>query len=199
MTKGEKPLLIVGFVNNNVPQDEKETSGNKGNAKIVVTLGSKKRKLETISIQQWVIANIHIFHTLLSEGKLTSQVAIQDHLAYSVKIMELLSRYEWKSILLYNNEFHKLQAVYGFLWRFDSTHLHTVMLQPISKANSFANITKSQPHLPLRATLANFTSDSRIICRNFNWQKACALHNCNFVHTCNGKVSEKACGLPHPG
>ena len=69
MAKGEKPLLNIDFVNNIVPQDEEETLGNQGNAKIVVTYGPKKPKLETISVQQSVIANIHIFYTLLSEGK----------------------------------------------------------------------------------------------------------------------------------
>ena len=31
MPKGEKPLLIIDFVNNIVPQDEEETLGNQGN------------------------------------------------------------------------------------------------------------------------------------------------------------------------
>ena len=41
----------------------------------------------------------------------------------------------WKSILLYDNELHKLQAIYGFLWGFNSTHVHILVLQPIIKAN----------------------------------------------------------------
>ena len=108
--KGEKPLLIIDYVNNIVPQEEEETLGNQGSAKIVVTYGPKKPKLESISIPQWVVANTRIFYTLLSEGKLSTQSAIQDYLAYTVKIMELIARYDWKSILMYDNEFRKLQA-----------------------------------------------------------------------------------------
>lgn len=199
LAKGEKPLLIVDFVDNIVPQDEEETLGNQGNAKIVVTYGPKKPKLETISVTQWVIANTHIFYTLLSEGKLVSNLAIQNYLAYSVKIMELTSKYEWKWILMYDNEFRKFQAISNFPWGHDSTHLHTVMLQPIFKPNPYTLPTKqSQPNPSMRA-FANFTSDGRIICRNFNGQKGCMLHNCNFAHVCNRKVAGKACGLSHPG
>ena len=135
ITKGEKPLLTVDFVNNIAPQDKDETLENQGNAKIFVTYGPKKPKLESVSVQQWVVANTHIFYTLLSEGKLASKVSIRDYLAYSIKIMELSSKYEWKTILLYNNEFRKLQAIYGFPRGFNSTHLHVAMLQPIIKAN----------------------------------------------------------------
>ena len=198
MEKGEKPLLIVDFVNNIVPQDEEETLGNQGNAKIVVTYGPKKPKLESITLQQWVVGNTRIFYTLLSQGKLVSQVDIQNYLAYTVKIMELSSKYEWRSVLLYDNEFRKLQAIYSFPWSFDSPHLHTVMLQPIFKA-SFAN-KPSQPNAPsTRTVFASFTSEGRVICRNFNGQKGCTLQHCNFAHVCNRKVAGKACGLAHPG
>ena len=129
--KGKKPLLIIDFVTNIVPQEEEETLGNQGSAKIVVTYGPKKPKLEFISIPQWVVANTRIFYTLLPESKLSTQSAIQDYLAYTVEIMELIARYDWKSILMYDNEFRKLQAIYKFSWSFDSTHLHTVSLQPI--------------------------------------------------------------------
>ena len=70
--KGEKPLLIIDFVNNIVPQEEEETFGNQGSAKIVVTYGPKKPKLESISIPQWVVAKTRIFYTLFSEGKLST-------------------------------------------------------------------------------------------------------------------------------
>ena len=135
---------------------------------------------------------------LLSQGKLVSQVDIQNYLAYTVKIMELSSKYEWRSVLLYDNEFRKLQAIYSFPWSFDSPHLHTVMLQPIFKA-SFAN-KPSQPNAPsTRTVFASFTSEGRVICRNLNGQKGCTLQHCNFARVCNRKVAGKACGLAHPG
>lgn len=64
----------------------------------------------------------------------------------------------------------------------------TVSLKPVASSNPTS-----------RAMFANFTSDSRIICRNFNDQRGCMLPNCYFAHVCNRKVAGKACGLPHPG
>ena len=111
--KGEKLLLIIDFVNNIVPQEE-ETLGNQGSGKIVVTYGPKKPKLESVSVPKWVVANTCNFYTLLSGDKLSTQSAIQDYLAYTVKTMELIARCDWKSILMYDNEFKKLQAMYNF-------------------------------------------------------------------------------------
>ena len=198
MPKGEKPLLIIDFVNNIVLQDEEETLGNQRNAKIVVTYGPKKPKLENISLQQWVVANTRIFYTLLSQGKLVSPVDIQNYLAYTVKIMELSTKYEWRSVLLYDNEFRKLQAIYSFPWSFDSPHLHTVMLQPIFKAN-IAN--KPSPSYPpsARTAFASFTSEGRVICRNFNRQKGCTLPICNFTHVCNWKACGESMWVGAPG
>ena len=68
--KGEKQLLIIDYVNNIVPQEEEETLGNQGSAKIVVTYGPKKPKLESISIPQWVVANTRIFLYLTLKGQI---------------------------------------------------------------------------------------------------------------------------------
>ena len=195
--KGEKPLLIIDFVKNIVPQEEEKTLGNQGSAKIVVTNGPK---LKSILIPQWVVANTRIFYTLLSEGKLSTQSAIQHYLAYTVKIMELIAGYDWKSILMYENEFRKLQAIYKFSWSFNSTHLHTDLLQPIYKPNPPTVTTKPPASNTNQCTaFASFTPDGRVICRNFNRPKGCTLPNCNFAHVCNRKVAGKACAMSHPG
>ena len=66
--KGEKPLLIVDFITHIVPQDEEETLGNQGNAKIVVTYRPKKPKLETVTMPQWVVANTRILYAFTIGG-----------------------------------------------------------------------------------------------------------------------------------
>ena len=180
--KSEKPLLIIDFVKQIVPQEEEETLGNQGSGKIVVTNGPKKPRLESISIPRWVVANTRSFYILLSEGKLSTQSAIQHYLAYTVKIMELIAGCYWKSILMYENEFRKLQAIYKFSWSFDSTHLHTVLLQPIYKPNPPTATTKpSASNTNQRNAFASFTPDGRVICRNFNGPRGCTLPNCNFA------------------
>lgn len=47
--------------------------------------------------------------------------------------MELANRFQWVSVLKYDDELRLLQATYDYPWSFDPNHLHTVGLQPISK------------------------------------------------------------------
>ena len=104
------------------------------------------------------------------------------------------ARFTWLSILKYDDEFRHLQAAYRYPWCFDSNHLHTVTLQPISpgEGSSKSAGTASKPS-PSNSP-ASFTADGRIICRNFNRSRC----SCNFAHVCNRKVNGKACGLQHP-
>ena len=136
------------------------------------------------------MANTRIFYTLLSKDKLASMSAVQHYLAYMIKVMELATRYEWKSILIYDNEVRKLQAIYDYPWSFESNHLHPVMLTPHNKVAT--NNSPAKPTSTPRSNFANFKADSTVICRNFNSQKGCTLHSCNFAHVCNRKVAGKA-------
>ena len=117
----------------------------------MVTYGPKKPKLESISIPKWVVANTRNFYTFLSEDKLSTQSAIQDYLAYTVKTMELIAR------------------------------LHMVLLQPKYKPNPTTVTTKPSASTTNQQTaFARFMPDGRVICRNFHGLKGCALLNCNF-------------------
>ena len=129
---GEKVLRIVDYVDSIIPRDEEHVLSNVGTTKIYVSYGRKKIKLEQVSFQQWVVANTHIFYSLLSGGKFPSLADIQHYLAYTVKVMELSSKYSWVSVLRYDDEFCKIQAVYNYPWNYNSNHLHTVLLEPLS-------------------------------------------------------------------
>ena len=154
----------------------------------------KKPKLESLSIAQCIVGNTRIFHQLLASGKLPSPQDVQHYLAYTVKVMELSTKFSWPSVLQYDDEFCHLQAVYNYPWNFDSHHFHTVILEPLVVAPKLSpgKITQGS------STFANFSSDGRIICRNFNRPKGCTLYECNFTHVCNRKVNGKACGQSHP-
>ena len=98
--------------------------------------------------------------------------------------MELIARYELKSILMYDN---------NFSWSFDSTHLHIVLLQPIYKPNPLTISSKPLPPNTLqRVAFASYTAEGRVICRNFNGPKGCSLTHRNFAHIRNRKVAGKA-------
>ena len=160
-----------------------------GNTTLVISSGPEKPKLESLSIAQWVVGNTRIFHSLPNSGKLPSAQDVQHYLVYTVKIMELSSKFSWSSVLQYDDEFRHIQAVYNYPWSFDSHHFHTVIREPKRYV-----VGKS----PLGSALANFSPDGRVICRNFNRVKGCSLADCHFAHVCNRQVKARACGLAHP-
>ena len=43
-------------------------------------------------------------------------------------------RYEWRSVLEYDDHFRQLQALYGLPWVLLSHHMHTTRLIPIAKS-----------------------------------------------------------------
>jgi len=196
MAKGERVLCIVDFIDKLVPTTDERTISEVGLTKLLVSYGPKKPKLDSVSLAQWVIGNTRIFHTLVQLGKLPSSADVQHYLAYTVKIMELSSRFTWASVLRYDDEFRHLQAIYNYPWSYDSPHLHTVILEPVSSP------TPTKPPSPkpssLTSTLANVTPEGRIIYRNFNRVKGCTLFDCNFAHVCSRKVNGKACAQSHP-
>jgi len=72
----------------------------------------------------WVAANARIMHKLSKTGKLSGPSQIPNYLSYTVKVAELLKSHTLASVVVYNNEYRKLQHQYGFRWGSDSQHLH---------------------------------------------------------------------------
>ena len=112
---------------------------------------------------------------------------MQHYLAYTVKVMELSTKFTWGSVLKYDDEFRHVQAVYNYPWSYDSNHLHTVLLEPLTNKSAPARGSVANP-------FANFSGDGRVICRNFNRPKGYTLYECHFAHVCNRKANGKACG-----
>lgn len=193
LAKGERVLRIIDYVDKIVTSTEDKTITDLGSTKLVISSGPKKPKLESLSISQWVVGNTRIFHTLLSSGKLPSPQDVQHYLAYTVKIMELSTKFSWPSVLQYDDEFRHIQAVYNYPWSFDSHHLHTVTLEPLTITRKPSG---GKPSLGVAP--ANFSADGRVICRNFNRTKGCTLHECHFAHVCNRQINGRACGQVHP-
>ena len=195
LAKGERILPIVDLIDKIVPNIDERTISEVGLTKLMVSYGPKKPKLDSVSLAQWVIGNTRIFFTLLQLGKLPSPTDVQHYLAYTVKIMELSSKFTWASVLKYDDEFRHLQAIYNYPWSYDSPHLHTVLLVPIS-APSRQLPSRLGPTTPsLGSLLANSTQEGKIICRNYNRSTGCNLYECHFAHVCNKKINGKACVL----
>ena len=101
-----------------------------GTARLVVSYGQQRPRLESVTLTQWVIANMRIFLTLLLANKLLTARDVKEHLAYTVKAMELAGKYEWVSVLKFADEYRQLQATSSFPWSYYSPHLHEVALVP---------------------------------------------------------------------
>ena len=105
---------------------------------LVLSHGQQRPRLSNVSWQQWVIANTRIFHALLFSSKLPTLQDIRDYLAYTVKVMELAGKYEWVSVLKFDDEYRQLQATYSLPWSYDSPHLHELILVPWAKPRESA-------------------------------------------------------------
>ena len=169
----EKYLKITDFVFNSIPQRDEHLVNEYGGTKLVLTSSQRKPRLDNVSIQQWVIASNRILYELFSTGQL-SHASLPDYLSYNVKVMELAQRFEWRSVLKYDDEYRYLQACYSFRWGSDSHHLHTVYLHPLSSPSKKAGVASSA-----------FTADGREICRKFNSREGCSYKDCKYFHCCS--------------
>ena len=99
---------IVDFVSGNV--EEKIIVGGSGSHQVVVKSGSKKPKLENVSLAQWTVANLAILYKLKGEAKLTGE-GFFDYLSYTTKVCQLIQRYNLVSVLLYDREYRNSNGV----------------------------------------------------------------------------------------
>lgn len=207
-TGNGKPLRIVDFVSRLRPvEQEKVISTDPGSqTTLMLAIGNKKPRLESLSMEQYNIANLRIFYELLSSARLPTSSDLRDYLSYSIKILELARKYTWESVLKYDDEYRILQHTYGYPWSFDNSHLHEVMLIPRwaspPVSNTSSTLSKGNSGSPASGSSSGFpthTSSGVEICRNFNRQKGCQKTECKFTHVCNRKIGNQACGKPHSG
>ena len=87
LAKNERVLRIIDFIDKIVQSADERTISELGTKKLVVSYGSKKPKLENVTLAQWVIGDTRIFHTLLQDGKLPSIQDVQHYLGQVKKIL----------------------------------------------------------------------------------------------------------------
>ena len=127
--KEVKPRLIPDFIDvyAGVSEPEEHEIGSTGGAQVIVRAYKKKApQPQTISLSQWIGARVKILNTLLVQHSM-EMWAIQDYLAYMIS--ELIEDHTWQSVILYDNEYRKLQHRHQFRWGSDSQHLHTRFLK----------------------------------------------------------------------
>ena len=113
----------MDYIDRLVPVEDERTISQSGQCKFIVSYGTKKQKLEDVSLAQWVIGNTRIMYTLLFSNKLPINKDVRNYFSYTVKIRELANKYDWKSVLRYDDEYRHVQSIYGS---------HGVMIRIIS-------------------------------------------------------------------
>ena len=192
ITRG-KALRIVDFVSRIRPAEDEKVLSYDNNCKLALILQDSKRKLSSVSIEQYSIANLRVFYELLFSGKLSTLLHVQEYLSYAIKILELATKYTWQSVLQYDDEFRILQHTYGFSWSTDHSHLHEVVLIPrwAAKLHRGSGHSLESPKNPSDFSskgLSNIVShllNGSEICRMFNSRKGCQKSPCKFSHACN--------------
>ena len=202
-TRG-KPLRIVDFVSRLRPSEEEKVFASDNNCVLKLSLQDTKPKLSSVTVEQFNIANLRIFYELLFTNKLSSMQEIREYLAYSIKVLELATKYSWQSVLHYDDEFRVLQHTYGYPWSTDHSHLHEVLLIPRWAAKSTASGTsQNSSNNPngdggMKSFIARLPTGEEI-CRLYNSKKGCQRSSCKYSHVCNRRVGSQACGKKHQG
>ena len=158
-------------------QDTSESEFDLG-AGVSLQLGSGvKRKLESTTPAQWIVANSRIMAELIAEIPMFN---IQDYLAYTVKIGELAQRFTWASVLSYDDEYRRRQSELKYRWGSDSQHLSTITLRERDVSTKSGGKSKLKQQKEGK------------YCGYYNSGKECPFKDeCKYAHVC------ATCGKNH--
>ena len=88
---------------------------------------NSKPKRDAVSPALWIAANARILGEIVKETN--SINTVMDYLSYTAKIGDYGTRYSWTSTFVYDDEYRKSQAQYGFRWGSDTPHVAQVFLR----------------------------------------------------------------------
>ncbi len=191
-TAGKKEiefLDIVDFVDlaGARPIEQVLTEGPNG-TQFVLKTGPMKPKLESLSVQQWSLANLAIMDRLVREGILDKQ-GILDYMSHTAYMYRLMLAKEESSVFLYDREYRREQALHGYRWGTHALHLNDVCLHPKPAAAS-----RSRTAATAGKPLGPLSSAGKVICKRYNSTNGCKLTDCKFAHIC----SIPGCEKQHP-
>jgi hypothetical protein len=180
---------IVDFVDAHLDISEKVVSSGEG-FDLVYRSGSRKPKLENLTISQWSGANIAILYRLYQDGTLGLD-NIFDYLSYTTFIYGLISSHELGSVYQFDREYRRLQGLHKFRWGTSIGHLAPgyLRLRNTGMGHS-AHAQKAKPvNRPDRppqaprmggASYQSHNSEGKVICKNFNIKYGCTYQGCKF-------------------
>ncbi len=156
---------------------------------VIVRSGPSKPKLETVTKDQWSLANLAILNRLVSDGQLDKQ-GMLDYLSHSALMYKYFVRFDKDSVLSYDREYRRDQAKYQYRWGTHASHLERVHLTPRAdtlRQRGPASGSGDRGQGPR-------TKSGDTICKRFNAAQGCSLAQCKFKHVC----SSHGCEARHP-
>jgi len=180
-----KVYEIIDYIHLIPPVTEEQVLSEQGDVQFVYRNAPKKPKLQTISVEEWCLANTRIMDLLMQ----SASFPVQDYMSYTMKICELFKHYQRQTVLQYDREYRHLQARHAFRWGTDSPHLHTLhlRLKPPSSSTS-----SSVPLLYSRSQGSRHRAAQ--VCYQYNSRAGCSYgESCKFSHVC----SEPGCSVQH--
>jgi hypothetical protein len=190
---------IVDFVSQDCVNEERLLSSG-DDIEIICRAGSRKPKLENLTISQWSQANIAILYRLFQDGDIDLP-NVFDYLSYTAHIYNLISSHEVLSVFYYDREYRRLQAAHKFRWGMSVSHLAPGFLRlraPTQQGGGQKLRATQRPDRHTQRPNSAYQSHSasgRPICKSFNIRAGCTFRNCRFDHVCN----IPGCGKDHPG
>ena len=173
----KKYLDIIDYINMIPPMADEQLMCEDGGISMVVRSGAKRPPLESVTVEEWCLANTRIMNELMTDN---DPFCLSDYLAYTVKICQLFKQFDRTSVLQFDREYRYLQSVYKFRWGTDTPHLHTTCLRQKSLGHFSAQRSSSTQN---RATKPRQSSE---VCRLYNTIKGCHFAaNCKYIHRCN--------------
>jgi hypothetical protein len=176
----KKYLDIVDYINLIPPMVDEHCVCEDGGLSMLVRTGPKRPSLDTVTVEEWCLANTRIMNKLMTAMPHADTSFLTDYMSYTVKVCQLFSKFDKISVLHYDREYRYLQTLYGFRWGTDAPHLHTTCLRP--------------KYLPPFGSQRSSGASSRSVkarqitevCRLYNTIKGCHFaDNCKYMHKCN--------------
>ncbi len=100
-----------------------------GNSEDVLVLRTEdSHPYSGLTLSEWGAANCRVMAALLDRQMLAPQ-DVHYYLAYTTRIFEWCGKYEWDSVLEYDNRYREIQAEHGLKWGVHSPDLELHILE----------------------------------------------------------------------
>lgn len=178
--KGTKYRAVVDYIPRNIMAQDEEVSLSE-TVSLTYKSGSKP-KLDKIQPAQWTVANVRILAEILIKDDVDKLSTTLDYLSYTAKMGEYATRYTWSSVIIFDDEYRRRQAQFGFRWGSDSPHSSMLLLRERERLPK-----------PKYGVKPKVNSGNSGTCNNYNNGRECIFGaKCRFRHEC------EICGSDHP-